>query len=168
MSAQTLIVLGSGPGIGISVAKLFAQKHFSKIALVSRNTERLQSDKEEVAAAAKDAGKTAQVAVYTTDLNDFDALRKTLNEIEKLGIGAVFYNAARIRPSDILTMSVEELEEDFRVGLPLCREKSAMTDSAVDYHRGIVCDGSMGHPSAAKGRRRQPEAILPRDKQLLA
>ena len=108
-----LVVLGSGPGIGVSTAKLFAQKHFSKIALVSRNAERLDKERTEVVQAA---GRTVEVDTFATDLGDLSQLRQTLSKIEKLGpIGCVFFNAARIRPSEILATTVEEIEEDFRV-----------------------------------------------------
>lgn len=122
--APVLVVLGSGPGIGVSTAKLFAQKHFSKIALVSRNVERLEKERTEVVQAAD---RDVDVDTFATDIGDLAQLRQTLGKIEKLGpIGCVFFNAARIRPSEILATSVEEIEEDFRVGLiDIFAEKAA-------------------------------------------
>ncbi|KAK4617698.1 hypothetical protein CLAFUW4_12365 [Fulvia fulva] len=115
-SAPVLVVLGSGPGIGISTAKLFAQRHFGQIALVSRNAERLENDKKEVEQAGKEAGKHVEVHTLPTNIGDLDQLPATLAKIQKLGpLGCVFYNAARIRSSDILMTPVEELEEDFKV-----------------------------------------------------
>ncbi|KXT03266.1 hypothetical protein AC578_4755 [Pseudocercospora eumusae] len=114
--APVLVVLGSGPGIGISTAKLFAQKHFSKIALVSRNGERLEKERTEVVQAATEVDTDVQVYTFPTDLGDLTQLRQTLSKIGELGpIGCVFFNAARIRPSEILATSVEEIEEDFRL-----------------------------------------------------
>lgn len=52
--APILVVLGSGPGIGLTTAKHFAKKHFSKIVLLSRNSERLEKEKREVEAVAKE------------------------------------------------------------------------------------------------------------------
>ena len=115
-SVYTLLVLGSGPGIGISVAKLFARKHFNRIALTARNTERLASEKKEVEDAAKQAGRNVQVVTYPTDLSNIDSLRQTLREVETLGpLGCVYHNAARINPVTPLEASIEEIEEDFKV-----------------------------------------------------
>lgn len=100
------------------MAKLFAQKHFDNIAICARNAERLASEKAEVEDAAKQAGRSVQVSTFTTDMSNLDSLRKSLQEIEKLGpIGCVHHNAARIKPTEPLTTSVEEIEEDFKVRL---------------------------------------------------
>ena len=116
MTNATLVVFGSGPGIGIAVAKLFAQKHFERIALCARNAGRLASEKTEVEEAAKKAGRQVQVSTHSTDLSNLNSLRKTLDEVEKLGpLGLVYHNAARINPTEASTTSVEEIEEDFRV-----------------------------------------------------
>lgn len=117
MASATLVVFGSGPGIGISVAKLFAQKHFDRIALCARSAERLASEKAEVEDAAKKVGRTVQVHTYPTDLSNLDSLSRTLKEIDKLGpLGCVYHNAARINPSEPLAAPVEEIEEDFKTG----------------------------------------------------
>lgn len=116
-SSQVLLVLGSGPGIGVTAAKLFASKgHFSTIALLARDHTRLQEEKAQVEQAATSAGRQVAVTTYATDLTDFDALKKTLGAVEKLGtVGCVFFNAARIQPSEILKTSLEEIDEDFKV-----------------------------------------------------
>ena len=107
------MVLGSGPGIGVSTAKVFAAQHFKTIVLISRSAERLASDKEAV---VKAAGRDVSVVTFATDLTDLNQLRETFKKIETLGpLGTVFYNAARIQPSEILTTDVAEIEEDFRV-----------------------------------------------------
>lgn len=109
-----LLVLGSGPGIGVSTAKSFARKnHFSTIVLVSRNGPRLAQEKTEVEAEGQG---NIKVVTYTTDLANVDQLRKTLSEVENLGtVGCILFNAATVRMSEILTTSVEEIEDDFRV-----------------------------------------------------
>ena len=106
------------PGIGISVAKAFT-KHFNRIAICARNAERLLSEAKELEDAAKSAGRSIEVFTFPTDLTDVDSLRKTFQEVEKLGpLGMVYHNAATIRFKEILTETVEELEHDFRVRLP--------------------------------------------------
>ncbi len=56
---SVLVVIGSGPGIGVATASLFAQKRSGKIALLARNASRLQEDKSSVLDAARQAGKNA-------------------------------------------------------------------------------------------------------------
>ncbi|KAK3670044.1 hypothetical protein LTR78_010075 [Recurvomyces mirabilis] len=111
---NVLVVLGSGPGIGLATAKLFSKNRaFAKIAMVSRNPERLAQEAEEVKAAG---GGNVEVTAYPTDLGNIAQLRKTLAQIEQLGpVGTIFYNAARINPTEVLSTSVDELEEDFRI-----------------------------------------------------
>ncbi|GIZ41725.1 hypothetical protein CKM354_000502100 [Cercospora kikuchii] len=114
--APILVVLGSGPGIGLTTAKHFAKKHFSKVVLLSRNSERLEKEKREVEAVAKEAGKDVQVTTISVDLANFDQLREAFASIEKLGeVSTVFFNAARISQSEPLRAPVEELIEDFHI-----------------------------------------------------
>lgn len=78
--SKLLIMLGSGPGIGVGVSKLFASRGFNKIALLSRNSERLQTDAESV---KKAANPDAEVKTYPVDLADTKAIGKVLAQIEK-------------------------------------------------------------------------------------
>jgi NAD(P)-dependent dehydrogenase (short-subunit alcohol dehydrogenase family) len=106
----------SRPGIGISVAKAFALKHFDRIAICSRNSERLSAEKKEVEAAAKEAGRSVEVFTFETDISNVDSLRKTLAKVEKLGpLGMVYHNAAKVKVGDPLAETVEEVEDDFKV-----------------------------------------------------
>lgn len=144
MSPPTLVVLGSGPGIGISTAKAFARKnHFSTIALVSRNAECLSKEKAEV-----EQEGHAQVVTYPTDLADLGQLHDTLKEIEKLGpVGCIFFNAATVRMSEVLTTSVEEIEEDFKVAsIPFeLKVLPWLTKSTVGHQPRVVRYSTMGH-----------------------
>ncbi|USW57150.1 Putative NAD(P)-binding domain superfamily [Septoria linicola] len=91
-------------------------KHFSKIVLLARNAQRLEQEKRQVEEAAQEIGREVGVTALPTDLANFDHLRASLQAIEKLGeVSTVFFNAAWIKPSDVLTTTVEEIEEDFRV-----------------------------------------------------
>ncbi|KAK3707508.1 hypothetical protein LTR37_012151 [Vermiconidia calcicola] len=117
MPSSTFVLFGSGPGIGLSVAKAFAQKHFDRIVLCARNAERLESERNEVEEVARVVGRNIQVSAFATDVSHRDRLRKTLKEIEGLGpVGCVYFNAASINGAEPLTASDEELEEDFRTG----------------------------------------------------
>jgi NAD(P)-dependent dehydrogenase (short-subunit alcohol dehydrogenase family) len=92
-SSHVLAVFGSGPGIGSATAKLFAKSgRYSKIAMISRDPSRLD---QEAAAVREAGGNSVDVTSFPTDLSNIDQLRKTLQEIGKLGtLGSVFYNVS--------------------------------------------------------------------------
>ncbi|KAI7202944.1 hypothetical protein D0869_12126 [Hortaea werneckii] len=115
MPGKTLVVLGSGPGIGVQVASTFSVRGFTHIALVSRNPERLEKDWDRVLDAVQERGYSCQVKKWVCDLSDLDALRATLKEIERFGsLECVLFNAARVAGKPPLDESLEEIERDFR------------------------------------------------------
>ena len=114
-SHGALIVIGSGPGIGVHTASLFASRGFQLVFLLSRSASRLLEDAKTV----KDAsdGK-ATVKTIPVDISDPAALHKALDEIEtKLGnvpLEAILHNAARIGQSKFFEWTTDEIERDFR------------------------------------------------------
>ncbi|CEL06534.1 hypothetical protein ASPCAL09707 [Aspergillus calidoustus] len=113
---RLLLLLGSGPGIGVSVASRFARSHFSAVALIARNAEQLSKDRAAVLAAAADAGRQVEVRTWQTDVSELELLEKTLREVEAFGsVECVYFNAARVAPSPLLEFPVEGIEADFRV-----------------------------------------------------
>ena len=111
---KLLAIIGTGPGIGLATAKLFASKGFN-IALLSRNADRLEEDVKKIGIAGK--GK-AKVISFPVDVSDHIALKKALDEV-KTHMGqpeVVVFNAARIAPTTIGEASVEEIIQDFKVG----------------------------------------------------
>lgn len=116
MPGKTLVVLGSGPGIGIAVAQAFSVRGFTHIALVSRNSDRLKEDQNKVLDAIQERGYSCQVKTWTCDLANSEQLKKTLKEIEGFGgLECVLFNAARVAGKPPLEESVEAIEQDFRV-----------------------------------------------------
>jgi NAD(P)-dependent dehydrogenase (short-subunit alcohol dehydrogenase family) len=114
-SEKLILILGSGPGIGVGVASHFASQSFGRVALISRNAERLKEDAETVKA---DSGKKdLQVKVYAVDVGNVLALEKTLGQVaHDLGPPeVVVYNAARLRQSKFGDVPAKELTEDFQV-----------------------------------------------------
>jgi NAD(P)-dependent dehydrogenase (short-subunit alcohol dehydrogenase family) len=112
---KLIVILGSGPGIGVAVASHFASQSFGRVALISRNAERLKEDAETVKA---DSGKKdLQVKVYAVDVGNVLALEKTLGQVaHDLGPPeVVVYNAARLRQSKFGDVPAKELTEDFQV-----------------------------------------------------
>lgn len=124
-SHGTLLVVGSGPGIGVNVAKLFAERGFRKVILTSRNAERLAKEVEQVKAAASGTGKEVEVVSTTIDLGDKKSVDAGLREVERLvdseRLEAVLFNAARVGPSKLWEFSTEEIENDLQVCLPRAR-----------------------------------------------
>lgn len=132
-----LIVFGSGPGIGRNVAALFAERGFSRIILLSRDTNRLKEDAVFVQKSSK-----ATVDVVRIDLADTQNVRKALMEVDRLLSGtpleAVLFNAARVGVSKMFEFAPEQLESDLRVSRGMLQ------------HKGCYClTRSCRYPSSA-------------------
>ena len=84
-STQTLVLIGSGPMIGVSAASLFATRKFSNIALISRDPARLSNDRDSVLLAAKAAGKNINVRTFAADIKNTPAFERVLKEVETMG-----------------------------------------------------------------------------------
>jgi NAD(P)-dependent dehydrogenase (short-subunit alcohol dehydrogenase family) len=112
--SKLLIMLGSGPGIGVGVSSLFASRIFNKIALLSRNAERLKTDAERVQKAATPG---TEVRTYSVDLADTKAIETALAAVEKeLGTPeVVVYNASHLTGSKLFTYTEEDIEIDLKV-----------------------------------------------------
>lgn len=116
MPGKTLVVLGSGPGIGVGIAQNFSVRGFTHVALVSRNADRLKEDEDKVLDAVQERGYTCQVKTWVCDLTDSAQLKKVLGEIESFGsLECVLYNAARVSGKPPLEENVEDIERDFKV-----------------------------------------------------
>lgn len=116
MPGKTLVILGSGPGIGLAVARTFSVRGFTHVALVSRNKDRLAQDEDSVLDAIQERGYTCRVKTWACDISNLEQLRGTLKEIEGFGsLECVLFNAARVKPGPPLEESTEAVEEDFRV-----------------------------------------------------
>ena len=109
---KVIVILGSGPGIGVSTGSIFASKGFD-VALISRTAERLDED----VAKVKKVNANSKVQAYPVDLGDHNALTSTLAKVEEeMGPPeVVYYNAARIAPSKIGETNTDFILEDFKV-----------------------------------------------------
>ncbi|KAM0696744.1 hypothetical protein Q7P36_003993 [Cladosporium allicinum] len=116
MPGKTLVILGSGPGIGIAVAKVFSVRGFTHVALVSRNKERLAQDEDNVLDAIQERGYSCRVKTWVCDIADLKQLNGTLKEIESFGsLECVLFNPARVAGKPPLDESNEAIEADFRL-----------------------------------------------------
>lgn len=118
---RTLILFGAGPGIGDNVAATFASKSsFDHVVLLGRNEDRLSN---EAAPFVQKAASKVKVDTLRADLSDLESLPKVLSQLDNLTKGedieVVYYNAARIKPTDpVLDVDVKEIEEDLKVCSP--------------------------------------------------
>lgn len=121
-SHHSIAIIGSGPGIGIGVASYFAEKGFSKIALVARNAERLERDD---AASVKKAAPKADVRTYPFDCTNHAGIGALMDKIAgDMGIPEVIvYNAAHLARSAFGEYTTEELESDLRVSTKYRRKE---------------------------------------------
>lgn len=115
---RTIVTFGAGPGIGNHTAAEFVAHGFTHVILLARSESRLQSEDSAFVRKASSSGDV-KVDTLRVDLADTAALPAVLAQIDALTHGdeleVVFFNAARIRPSGVLEVPVEEIEEDFRV-----------------------------------------------------
>ena len=114
---RTILILGSGPGIGNHVAAEFVSRGtFNHAILLSRNTARLQED----AAFVQSKAPNAKVSTLKLDLADLDSIVPTLEKAETLAkeadspITTILFNAARVYLTPILEAKLSDIELDFR------------------------------------------------------
>lgn len=114
-TSETLVVIGSGPGIGVSTASLFALKKFNNVALISRDKKRLEQDRKTVLSfLSSRTGKKVEIKTWSTDVVDSASYKKVLDEVEKFGeITCVVFNPARVQPSELFTFDENEIVKDF-------------------------------------------------------
>jgi len=110
----TLLVLGSGPGIGRSVTTLFASRRYGNVVLIARRAEQLRVEREVV-----ERIPGVKVGTYAIDLTDAEALLAALDDADAT-FGkpeAIFYNAARVLLLALFEHPVEDIEYDLKVCL---------------------------------------------------
>lgn len=113
-SNNTVVIIGSGPGIGSHTASIFASKRFNKVALVARNSAQLEKDAATVSSAAPGQ---VEVKTYPTDIIDSKKLAATLSQI-KNDFGApefILFNAAIIALTPLLEFNDEGIVQDFQI-----------------------------------------------------
>ncbi|MEV6324556.1 SDR family NAD(P)-dependent oxidoreductase [Nocardia sp. NPDC051787] len=130
MTAPVLLVLGAGPGIGLSVARLFADDGFATVLAC-----RFPQEAEPLAEQLRGQGFDAEgVGVDLTD--PVDVGRVVTGVGERHGrIDVLHFNPSVFRQADPLHLSVPELIADFTAG-------AAALLPAVQAARPFLSEGS--------------------------
>ncbi len=111
MSERVYVVLGAGPGLGLAVARRFAEEGYVA-ALATRTTD----DAERLAATLRDEGHRAEgVGVDLTDPDDITAVVAGIGERHGR-IDVLHFNPSAWREKDPLHLTVAELLEDVAFG----------------------------------------------------
>jgi short-subunit dehydrogenase len=107
---RRLLLVGAGPGLGMAVARRFAQGGY-RITLVARSTDGLR----DLADGLADTG--ARIDTIVADASDPDALGARMAELygEEGAPGLVVYNAVMGAPDKLLESSVEHLRTAYTV-----------------------------------------------------
>lgn len=111
MSAPVYVVLGAGPGLGLAVARRFAQEGY--VAVLATRT---ADDADSLAATLRDEGHQAEgVGVDLTDPADISAVVTGIGERHRQ-IDVLHFNPSAWREKDPLHLTVPELLEDVAFG----------------------------------------------------
>ena len=166
-----LVIVGSGPGVGSHVAARFARAGFQRVVLMSRNLARLRVD----AVVVQSAAPTVQVDIVTVDLSNTNNVRRALIEVDRringLGIECVVYNASRATRTEVLSFSVEELQQDLHVRRCVTFTHARLFADITTLLAGLgnqhVHRRSVGLSATARARLpRKPQTLLPRYERL--
>jgi short-subunit dehydrogenase len=107
---RRLLLVGAGPGLGMAVARRFADGGY-RVTLVARSTDRLS----DLADSLADTG--AQIDLIAADASDPEALRARMAELyhEPGAPGLIIYNAVMGAPDKLLSSSVAHLQTAYAV-----------------------------------------------------
>ena len=111
MSAPVYVVLGAGPGLGLAVARRFAEEGY--VAVLATRT---QADAEPLAETLRSEGHEADgVAIDLTDPHDIATVVGRIGERHGR-IDVLHFNPSAWREKDPLQLTVPELLEDVTLG----------------------------------------------------
>ena len=141
------LIVGAGPGIGLSVAVAFAREGYD-IALAARNAEKLRG----LQPAIEKAGAVSRR--YGVDAGDEASLRKLFAEVRKdFGDPEILvYNPAAQGLGKPTTLTTEKLAADFRVnvaGALICAQEAAPAMKTRSRGTILLTGGGFAHEPAA-------------------
>lgn len=105
-----LVIVGSGPGVGAGIAKKFGSNGF-RVVLISRTKSSMERSLEDL--------RQAHIESHgvSADAADPGSIKTAFNQVKK-EFGAtdvMVYNAANIVPGDPLSLTEQQLIDDFKV-----------------------------------------------------
>jgi short-subunit dehydrogenase len=143
-----LLLVGAGPGLGMAVARRFANGGY-RVTLVARSTDGLGD-------LAKGLGDTgAQIDTIPADASDPEALGARMTELyhERGAPGLIIYNAVMGAPDQLLTSNVEHLQTAYAVDVIsaiVLTQVAAPAMRAAGYGTIMVTGGGFAdHPIPA-------------------
>ena len=168
MSAKprTLLVIGSGPGNGIHVAIAFGKRDFSNIILLSRNEERLERDKQQLIGSI--GNRDVNVTTQQVDITNDTMLRSVLAHIvDSTTVDCVYFNAARVEPSEMFDFPVEEIRRDFDVSPHACCFRAPTLTESPDHSHCVVYNSKSfcSQDAVSSLRRHKSQARISSDQQ---
>lgn len=151
MNKPICVVAGAGPGMGLAVARCFAQQGFD-IALMARNEARL-------AGVAEQMAQTHGVRVHAIaiDLSDVQAIARAFDRARReLGHPSVLvYNAANWHEAPAMSLSPEALASDLALsvgGALACAQQVFPAMQAVGQGTLLFTGGGLAlYPQYGKG-----------------
>jgi short-subunit dehydrogenase len=110
IDTRRLLLVGAGPGLGMAVARRFAEGGY-RVTLVARSTDGLR----DLADSLADTG--AQIDTISADASDPEAFGARMAELynEQDAPGLIIYNAVMGVPDQLLSSDVAHLETAYRV-----------------------------------------------------
>ncbi len=112
MTRPVILVVGAGPGVSGSVARLFAREGYD-VGLLGVDEEQLVT----LGGELEEAGGNGQIAVV--DVTDVESTTQVISAMAENfgGIDVLHFNPSAFRERDPLELSVEELLEDVALGV---------------------------------------------------
>ncbi|KAG8162685.1 hypothetical protein KVR01_007163 [Diaporthe batatas] len=131
---KTIVIIGSGTGIGRQTAVSFAKAGASRIVLLGRREDKLK----ETASLVASASAVTEALVRTVDITDFDRLKDVAAEVGKwnvIVIASVYPSAA----STIVSTDVDEWWQGFETNVKgLLLSLKAFVPTAVETGGAVL------------------------------
>ena len=110
IDTRRLLLVGAGPGLGMAVARRFADGGY-RVTLVARSTDSLS----DLADGLADTG--ARIDTIAADVSDAEGMRARMTALynEQGAPGLIIYNAVMGAPDQLLNSSVEHLQTAYAV-----------------------------------------------------
>lgn len=160
--AEVVVVLGAGPGLGMSIAQRFGAEGFA-VALVSRGAARHEGY------LAALAGRGIEAAAFAADITEPARLREVLDAVRaRFGrIDVVHYGPAAIdadyRPQDVRDITADDVRAAMEVVYPAVETVAAVLPEMLERGSGglLFAGGLSGQiPIPALGAHVPPSAAL--------